>query len=100
MVQPDILAKVYLYPTDQGGRKSPTPSNYIGFPCYFEGNYYDCRLLLDGIGSISPGDTVDVPIIFLYSEKIMTLLKIGSKFKLWEGGFKGEGVVLKILSKI
>jgi len=97
MVKPNIIAKVYLYPTDEGGRQGPTPSNYIGFPLEFEGSYYDCRLLLDDIGSISPGETVEVPIIFLYSELIVPKLKIGSKFRLWERGFKGDGVVLDIL---
>lgn len=97
MIKPNIIAKIYLYPTDEGGRENSTPSNYIGFPFEFEGSYYDCRLLLDDVGSISPGETAEVPIIFLYSELIVHKLKIGSKFRLWERGFKGDGVVLNIL---
>jgi len=95
MIKPDIIAEVYFYTTEDGGRKGPTPDNFIGFPLEFKGKYYDCRLLLDDIGSISPGDTVIVPIIFLYPEKILYQLKIGAKFRLWERGFKANGKVLK-----
>lgn len=99
MIKPDIIAKIYFYTTEEGGREGATPSNYIGFPFEYKEKYYDCRLLLDDIGSIYPGDTVTVPIIFLYTENIVPQLHVGAKFRLWEGGFKAEGKVLEITTK-
>ena len=95
---PNILANITLYKTDQGGRKGPTPKDFFTCVLDFNGEKFSCRMYLYQIGSISPGDTVEVPITFTCPELILNRLKIGNKFKIWDGGFKGEGEVLKILT--
>ena len=99
MIEPDIMAEVYFYPTEQGGRKGPTPDTFFGCIFVYKNKNYDCRLLLDGIGSIYPGQRVIVPIVFLYSD-ILKLLKEGDTFYLWDGGNKAEGKVLKICNHL
>jgi predicted DNA-binding antitoxin AbrB/MazE fold protein len=42
----DILAKVILYPTAQGGRGGATPGDKFGCLCVVNGATFDCRLLL------------------------------------------------------
>lgn len=94
---PDIIATVRLYPTDAGGRKGPTPAEMFGCPFEFEGEKFDCRLLLKEVGSLAPGTTARVPVAFLCPELIKSRLKVGSRFTLWEMGTIGEGVVVKLM---
>lgn len=92
----DILARVLLYPSDAGGRKNPITARFWGCPMQIGNSetYNDCRLLLDKIGPLNPGDEVVVPIIFLCPELALPHLRVGDHFKLWEAGFKAKGEVL------
>ena len=94
-IKPDIIATVFFYKTEDGGRQSPTPSNFFNCPLLINNNYYDCRLLLTNIGKIFPGDTVRVPIKFVLP-KVIRELRIGDTFYIWELGIKGEGKVEEI----
>ena len=99
-MRPDIIADIKFYPTKEGGRKTNIPPEikFFGYPFEHNGEFNDCRLLLDNFGKIEPGDSVnDVPIVFLYPELVLPKLKIGDPFKLWEGGFKAEGKIKKIM---
>ncbi len=96
--QPDIIAKVRLYATEAGGRKGATPSETFGCLFEFEGEKFDCRLLLQEVGFLAPGATAKVPVAFLYPELIKPRLKVGSRFTLWEAPTIGEGVVEEIVS--
>jgi hypothetical protein len=81
----DIRAEVHLFPTGGGGRKGTTPPRRFGCPAEIEGEFFDCWLLLDEVGSLSPGSTTVVPIKFLRPDFVLPLLKVGSQFKLMEG---------------
>jgi hypothetical protein len=95
--QPDIIASVRFYTTEAGGRKGPTPPDKFGCPFDFQGEKFDCRLLLGGVGSIAPGATARVPIAFLYPELVKPRLKVGNGFTLWEMRTIAVGVVEEIL---
>lgn len=98
LLKPDILATVRLLSTREGGRHSPTPTNFLG--CLFEiaGEYFDCRLLLESVGSLLPGDQVQIPIKFLSPQLFKDQLQIGQEFNLCEGQRKiGEGKIEEIL---
>lgn len=95
--QPDIIATVRFYATEAGGRKGPTPPIMFGCPLEFEGEKFDCRLLLNEVGSLAPGATAKVPVAFLYPELIKPRLKVGSQFTLWELRTIAKGVVEQIL---
>lgn len=98
-LQPDIVARVSLYPADKGGRQKPIPPIRFGCPFFFEGEGFDCRLLLDQAGvSLEPGDTVEVPIKFVHPELVKPRLQSGARFTLWEAGDFADGEVLKVVA--
>ncbi len=56
-----------------------------------------CRLLLNDIGSINPGEQKVVPIIFFRPELIKHELKIGDTFFIWESKNIAQGKVRKVI---
>ena len=94
-VKPDIVAEVHLLTTENGGRQGPTPSTYWGCLAKIEGEYWDCSVLLDEVGSLAPGTTTVVPIKFVSP---VPGLKIGNQFRLWEGSFVGTARILSVSS--
>ena len=98
---PDVMAKVRLYPSEEGGRSKPIPAVQFSCPLFFQGEGFDCRLLLDQAGIALPlGTSVVVPIKFLFPEHIMPRLKRGDQFRLWEGKVIAEGEVLEVISTL
>lgn len=97
MLHPEIIADIRFYKPEDNGRKTPTASTF--FSCIFVINEdkHDCRLLLEKIGPISPGESKsNVPIKFLCPELVLPKIKKGSKFYLWEMRNIAEGIVLEI----
>jgi hypothetical protein len=79
---PRLFADVTLYPTAQGGRKGPTPSNWFGCPCKAAKDTpqaWDCRLLLEGT-SMKPGDTRRVEVVFLIPDQAVPAFRKSGKF--------------------
>ena len=97
-LRPDITGDVWLYGEGEGARKSATPSGQFGCIFVYEGEAFDCRLLLDDSGPIEPGERAKVPIKFLRPELIKQRLGVGSRFCLREVGTIGEGIVEGIVS--
>lgn len=97
-IKPDIIVSLQFYTTAEGGRKEPLPPEKFGCPFEFQGELFDCRLLLEETGCLTPGTQATVPVIFLRPDLIKARLKVGSRFTLWEMGTIAEGVVKKILT--
>lgn len=93
-----VIARIELYETEHGGRNGPTPSNKFG--CLFEGDgeYFDCRLLLEGIGSLRPGQTATVPILFLNPDLLRPRLRTSQRFRLWDGKIIADGEIEEIVA--
>jgi hypothetical protein len=53
--------------------------------------------LINDAKPIKPGDTVELPIQFLWPNLVLPKLSVGTKFFLWAGGHFAEGQVVKIL---
>jgi hypothetical protein len=96
--QPDIIALVRFYSTEDGGRRMATPPNIFKCPLEFEGEKFDCGLHLEKSGPLTPGTTATVPITLLFPTLIKPRLKVGSRFTLWEMRTIAEGVVEQIVS--
>ena len=94
--KPHIYAKLKFYTTEEGGRKAPTNHKWFGCPSIINNQYYDCILLLFSFGSINPGDTVNVPIVFI-NRDVLRILNEGDCIKLWDGRIIAEGIVNKII---
>ena len=95
--RPDIVAKVWFYSTEEGGRKGPTPPTIYICPLEFEGEKFDCGLHLERSGPMIPGATGTIPITFLFPELIKPRLKVGSRFTLWEMRTIAEGIVEEVM---
>jgi hypothetical protein len=92
----DILAEVRLLPTGDGGRRAPTPTDKFGCPVGIGSEFFDMRIDLSDIGSLSPGQTARVPMAFLRPDFVLPLLHVGSEFTLWEARTIGHGRVIEI----
>lgn len=97
ITQPDIIVSVRLFSTTEGGRASPTPPKVFRCVFEFEGEAFDCALLLDGVGALSPGSEAEVPVAFIFPQYIKERLRPGSHFSLWEGKYIAVGEVIKIV---
>jgi len=98
--KPNVIARIYLYPTEQGGKKQNMMPPWFGCPLKIDGvddSYHDCRILLDAAGQVAPGQTVIAPVAFLAPELFQDKLHVGLKFKLWETRFIGEGEITEVL---
>jgi hypothetical protein len=99
MLNPDVIVDISFYKTENGGRKGPTPPNF--FACIFviDGQNHDCRLLLENVGSVYPGEgKSNVPIKFWCPELVLPKIDINKKFLLRDGQVIAEGKVIKIVS--
>jgi hypothetical protein len=100
-MKPDIIADISFLSLEEGGaRKIPIVVTkdipYLSCPLEFKGKYFDCRLLLDDIGTIQLGSHAkNVPIRFL-TRLLEGKLFVGSTFTLWSSGIFANGVVTKI----
>ncbi|MES2803916.1 MAG: hypothetical protein V4654_15595 [Bdellovibrionota bacterium] len=94
-----ILADIVLYSSENGGRKGPTPTKSFGCPLQILDKLFDCRFILENLGSLFPGDEKHrIPVIFLSPGEALNFFGLGSKFKIWELGIIGEGRVVEVNS--
>jgi hypothetical protein len=96
-IKPNVVAGLRFLSESEGGRKGATPIDFLGCIFQYEGENYECRLLLEEIGPVNPGDIVSVPIRFLRPNLLKKCLHVGSKFQLREVRPIAEGIVEKIL---
>ena len=94
-MKPDIIALLTLYQTDKGGRKGATPPDRFACLLELDGEYFDCRLLLDEVGALSPGQTATIPIKLLSPELLRGHLHVSQEFYLWDGHRIADGKVLE-----
>ena len=94
----DFIANIKLYNKEEGGRESPTPADKLGCIFEFDGENFDCFLLLHEKGSLQPGYEGNVPIVFLNPQYVKDRLKVGSRFTLRDYRIIGVGEVEEILT--
>ena len=95
-MQPQLVADVVLYPTEQGGRPTAAYPGW-GCPCVVSKTLplvgYDGWPLL-GDEPINPGESRRLGFVFLAPEGLEAISRAGS-FYLWEGRFIGEATVVR-----
>ena len=92
-VEPDFIATITLYPSNNGGRAGPIVGQWFGCPCKFDPkdfSCWDCRILNRG-EKFSPGETKKFGMVFLTPEAGALFRAVG-KIYLWEGRIIGEAV--------
>jgi hypothetical protein len=93
VLTPDVIANLRFLLVSEGGRSTATPSDHLGCIFEYEGESFECRLLLEDTGPISPGGRATVPIKFLRPELIKQRLHPGSRFNLREDRMIAEGTI-------
>jgi hypothetical protein len=96
-LQPDIAVDLRLFAQSEGGRATATRPDQHGCVFVYEGENFECRVLLSEVGPVAPGQQVTVGIKFLRPELIKPRLRPGSRFTLRELKAIGEGTVERIL---
>lgn len=100
MLTPDIYVTANFYLTDRNGRKLPTDAHCFRTIFVIGESKHDCRLHLDEIGSIFPGDNKKrVPIKFLFPDLVIPKIAKGTKFYLWDMRNIAEGEVEEIIAQ-
>ena len=93
-LKPDIIARIHFYDST---KKKKIKGQY-NCPICFEDIFFEGCLLLDKATKSSSDNVLDnIPIKFLYRDKVEVYLKIGVQFKIWEMGFIGEGEIVDVL---
>jgi hypothetical protein len=95
-IKPDIVVDVRFYATSEGGRHEPTTDRHFSCPFRFEGELFDCLLLLEKTGPIRPGQRAVVPIKFLRPDVIKDMLSTGQRFQLWDMRPFAEGQIIEV----
>ncbi|MBA4019535.1 MAG: hypothetical protein C0483_20420 [Pirellula sp.] len=96
--KPDIIAEVQLLSTAEGGRQGPTPADAFGCLIKLDQQFFDLRIDLTDIGSLTPSMSRIVPIAFLSPDIVKPLIHVGSELTFWDGRTIGHGKVLEILN--
>ena len=98
-----ITAKIYLYPTNQGGRKTSINSGYRPDHVFEYQNKHQFKYAFMGdihfnkCQNLSPGETTEAAVRFLSHQPIEEHLTVGRKWFLHEGPVKvGEGEIINI----
>ena len=101
--QPDITARISLYPTETGGRAYPLYSgldNRCAFSWSWDGrseNMFDCWLLPEPGLCIPPGGEATVGILIIARANLSESdFNVGKKFYIWDGRPVAEGKILEI----
>jgi hypothetical protein len=95
-LEPQVIAEVYLYASEQGGRRFPVNAGW-GCPCMTSREQplagYDGYPQLGDL-PLEPGSRRKVGFVFLTDEGAH-VMRAAETFYLWEGGFVGEAKVLR-----
>jgi hypothetical protein len=94
--EPHIVAEVRLFRTDEGGRTAGILAPQFTCPMEIAGEFLTCRLDLSDVGRIDPGCVATVPVRFLAPELVRDKLRSGLPFKLWDGRFFAQGIVVGV----
>jgi hypothetical protein len=90
-----LIADVYLYPTESGGKKLAM-YGIFSCPCFLQKDTkslgYDCRILV-GEKPFAPGERRRAGFVFSYPDAL-DIIRSAGKFYLWEGRFFGEATVV------
>jgi len=99
-MKPDVILTVRFLTESEGGRNAPVEGKFYACPLFLEGESqgFDCRIPLDG-RRLELGEIYEVSATFLDRDTVLPRLKIGTKLRLWEGRYIGDGHVIEIVGQ-
>jgi hypothetical protein len=95
----EIAARVHFLPTAEGGKTVTIPASagHYSVPMCIDVEFFDVRLKPFVPQDISPGDTLDVEMQFLFPGLALLRVSVGTTFTLWEGRTIASGTVTGVL---
>jgi hypothetical protein len=97
-MRPDIILRVRLRTSQEGGRHSAVSGKHYGCPLFVGSEAFDCRFLLDG-RVLLLGEEYDLPVKFLNRSLVWPKLFVGQTVRLWEGKVIGDGTVVELFAE-
>ncbi len=95
-MNPDAIVRLRFLTSAEGGRSTGVRGPFYNCPLIVGGSAFDCRMLLNE-HDFKLGNTYEVGVKFLDSERALQALPIGTKFAIWEGRKVGSGEVVALL---
>lgn len=68
---------------------------HFGCPLLIDGEYFDCRWLLDG-RILELGHAHQVAVKFLFFALVASLLAVGKAIQMWDGRVIADGVITEV----
>jgi hypothetical protein len=100
-MKPEAIIKLRLKTAEEGGRQGPLfLTEKFGIACllFVDGEYFGCRFLGQGQDqTLQPGETYELPVIFLHSDLVLPKLSPGTFVKLWDGKDIATGTVVRLV---
>ena len=101
-MKPEAIIKLRFKTTAEGGRQGPILLSErwsVTCPLFVDGEYFDCRLLLQGPEDqpLHPGETYELPVMFLHPDQALPKLSPGTLVKLWDGKDIATGTVVRLV---
>lgn len=93
---PDVIAKIRLLPTSEGGRTGATPEDRFNCIMTIGEKNFDVRLDLHRTGALRPGQEAIVPVSFYDPEFAKNFIQAGQGFKLREARVIGDGFIEEV----
>lgn len=97
----DLQAKISMFPTEMGGRKSPVATGYRPAFSFGSSEHFSGVIRLLKSKELKPGDTGKVIIKLLPARHLRHNLKPNDSFTLTEGSKTvGSGIIEKVMKAI
>lgn len=93
-MSPDLLLRVRLNKTSEGGRLSDIVGPDYRCPLIVNGRGFDCRFL--PFNELKLGVEKNVKVKMLDRRAALSCIELGQRVELWEGRVIGEAVVIGI----
>lgn len=95
----DIIVYLTFITTKAGGRDGPTPPDELRCIMTIGGENLDVILHLAEVGSVASGQSIKIPISFLYYEYGKEHCVVGTRFTLRDHRTIANGVIEELLFK-
>jgi len=96
---PEIFATITLFASGRGGRQSALSSEYRGV-LGIGGEHFSARFEIPAGLTLSPGESLEAGIQFLFPEMALPMFSVGATFTIWEGRDIGTGTVTRVVSRL
>lgn len=96
-VAPEIVAEIFLLPSEEGGRKGPIRKGEYRGVLGVGDDHFSFRTVVPFADGFQLGQTARLGVQFLVPEAALEHFRVGTAFTVWEAGAIGHGTVLEVV---